>query len=112
MWMPRYGACFRSASLRRGRAPPAQNRGSGGDLCCVSRRMPRGDYKTCRSCGRRASEVGALSHTRLCAECGMLILEQNALGMAYKTGVALLRWRRAVAASVGAVLLDDLPKHP
>lgn len=42
----------------------------------------------------------------------MLKLEQNALGMAYKTGEAWIRWRRAMAASVGGALLDDARPQP
>lgn len=59
-----------------------------------------------------SAEVGPLSHTRQCVECGQLKLEQNALGMAYKTGDAWLRWRRAMAASVGGVLLDGARERP
>jgi len=76
------------------------------------RRMPKATYKRCRSCGRHSDEVGALSHTRLCLDCGQLLLEQNALGLAVKSGEAWVRWRRAMAASVGGVLLDEAPPRP
>lgn len=69
--------------------------------------MPRLDYKRCRSCGRPAHEVGQLSHTRQCAACGKAALVENIVGIATKTGPAAKRWRRALAASVGGVLLDD-----
>jgi hypothetical protein len=74
--------------------------------------MPKPDYRYCRTCGRDAHEVGALSHTRQCVECGQVKLEQNALGMHVKSGEAWLRWRRAMAASVGGVLLDEVPPRP
>ncbi len=70
--------------------------------------MPRADYKTCKACGRHANEVGPLSWTRLCAECGAARLHANIDGIHEHDGPAFLRWRRSIAASVGAVLVDDL----
>lgn len=40
----------------------------------------------------------------------MLKLERNVLSLNSRSGEAFKEWRRSVAASVGAVLLDDLPK--
>lgn len=70
--------------------------------------MPRIDLKTCRHCGRHSDECGAISHTRSCADCARARLYENMDGIHLHTGPAMLRWRRSVAASVGAVLLDDL----
>jgi hypothetical protein len=70
--------------------------------------MPRLDYRHCKTCGRHASEVGNLSHTRLCPECGKATMNENIEGIATHSGPAFTRWRRAMAASVGAVLLDDV----
>lgn len=41
--------------------------------------MPRADYRRCRNCDRHASEAGPLSHTRLCADCGGVILYENSM---------------------------------
>lgn len=69
--------------------------------------MPRVDYKRCKVCGRPAGEVGPLSHARLCGDCADDRLVENVIGMATMTNPARDRWRRAMAASVGAVLLDE-----
>jgi len=81
-------------------------------LGSVSKRVPKLTYRNCRSCGRPSTEVGDLSHQRLCFECGQLRKEANALGIALKTGDAWLRWRRSMAASVGGVLLDESRERP
>jgi hypothetical protein len=70
--------------------------------------MGRLDYVFCRNCGRHASEVGIMSHTRLCAECGCQILAENVHSMISMEGRFALHWRRQMAASVGAVLVDDV----
>ena len=69
--------------------------------------MPRSDYKTCKRCGRASSEVGVLSHNRLCEDCGRLNLEENVYGLVNHAGPEFRRWRAALAACVGGVLLDD-----
>lgn len=69
--------------------------------------MGRVDYRRCRQCGRPANEVGELSHIRLCEDCGTLNLAENVLGIHLKTGEPWRRWRRAMAACVGGVLLDE-----
>jgi len=53
--------------------------------------MPRSDYVSCKSCGRRREEAGALSHERLCADCAVRRLERNARGISTKTGPAFVR---------------------
>lgn len=72
--------------------------------------MPRSDYVRCRNCDRPAVEVGTLSCTRLCSECSDAIMSENVLGLASMTNPARDRWRRGMAASVGAQLLDDQPR--
>jgi RNA polymerase subunit RPABC4/transcription elongation factor Spt4 len=69
--------------------------------------MPRSDYKRCKGCDRTTDECGSLSHNRLCAECGVDRLTENVVGISTHTGPAFTRWRRALAASVGGVLVDD-----
>jgi hypothetical protein len=70
--------------------------------------MPRGDYKWCKRCGKHTSEVGPLSNTRLCAACGPAKAREHLIELAGHSGPAFLHWRRRIAASVGAVLVDDL----
>ncbi len=70
--------------------------------------MPRSDYKRCKDCGRHARDVGALSWTRLCGACAAVRLTENIDGIHEHDGPAFERWRRAMAASVGALLVDDL----
>jgi len=49
-----------------------------------------------------------MSHTRLCTDCGTERLARNVLGISEHRGPEFQRWRRAMAASVGGVLLDDV----
>jgi len=68
--------------------------------------MGRVDYKTCRECGRHADDVGELSHTRLCVECGRARLRDAVIEQVEHRGPTFEYWRTRIAASVGAVLLD------
>lgn len=61
----------------------------------------------CRNC-EGLFEPLELSDTKLCPECGQAILEANVRGLAAHEGYPFERWRRAMAASVGGVLLDDV----
>ncbi len=61
--------------------------------------MPRRDYKTCRNCRRHEREVGAISCSRLCADCASAILLDNIDGIHNKRGVAWARWRVGMAVS-------------
>lgn len=70
--------------------------------------MPKETYARCRLCNRHRDEVGLLSHTRLCGECARVELLENVDGLHFKRGWPLERWRRGMAASVGAVLPEDL----
>lgn len=70
--------------------------------------MPRLDYKRCRQCRKHVSECGTLSHARLCGECGAVNLVENVAGLIAHAGPAFLRYRRAMVAAYGGVLLDDL----
>ena len=68
--------------------------------------MARPKIRHCRGCDAEF-DPSDLSHTKLCPECGLERLEENVLGIASHSGPAFERWRRAMAASVGAMLLDD-----
>jgi len=70
--------------------------------------VPKRSYATCRICGRHRSEVGLLSHGRLCGDCGPILKDANNDQLHEKRGPAFALWRRRMAASVGAVLLDDV----
>jgi hypothetical protein len=74
--------------------------------------MPRLDYKRCRNCGRFSKDVGEMSHTRLCPICGIEILTENVTQLVAHDGPRFKEWRRGMAASVGAVLLDDITATP
>lgn len=67
--------------------------------------MGRVDYVQCRECGGFVSEVGVLSHTRLCAACGEKLLRANTDGIHYRSGVAYQRWRLG---QVARLLPDDV----
>ena len=70
--------------------------------------MPKPTYKTCRNCGRHSDEVGEMSHTRLCRDCGPLLLAASVIEQVNHDGPTFQHWRRRIAASVGAVVADDL----
>lgn len=70
--------------------------------------MPRTDYTYCKECGRHRTECGELSHERLCSRCGKLRQAAWNDGLHYHVGPAMLAWRRKMAASVGAILVDDI----
>lgn len=68
----------------------------------------RRDYRHCKGCGRHYSEVGELSWQGWCPDCWNARLMENVDGLHTMSGPAVKRWRRGVAASVGAVLVDDV----
>jgi hypothetical protein len=74
--------------------------------------MPRADYKTCRVCQGHTSQVGPLSHTRLCSNCGHARLKASIVEQANHNGPVFQYWRSRIAASVGARLLDAVEAKP
>lgn len=60
-------------------------------------------------CGKNALQVGPISWRGLCIECAKDRVHENCDGLHTMSGEPVLRWRRGMAASVGAVLLDDTP---
>lgn len=38
-------------------------------------------------------------------------MEENVRGIHFHSGPALLRWRRGIAAGVGAILQEDIPDY-
>lgn len=61
---------------------------------------------TCIKCGRHRDDVGPMSNSGQCHECGMRALSENIYGLVYKQGEPLRRWREGMARSVGAQLPD------
>ena len=61
--------------------------------------MPRLDYVFCKGCNRPSSEVGTLSHTRLCSSCATERLAENVYGIHAKSGPAYLRRQYGIALS-------------
>lgn len=74
--------------------------------------MPDSRRRTCRACGRHVDEVGPLSWTGLCPDDSVDILVDNVGQMMARSGPNFDRWRHAMAASVGGVILDDSPVRP
>jgi hypothetical protein len=56
--------------------------------------MPRPDYKRCRICKRHSDEVGPISHTRLCTDCGSDRLARNVIGLSEQRGPEYLHYLR------------------
>lgn len=73
-----------------------------------SKLMPDTRRARCKDCGGHRDDVGALSWLGFCIECGNRRRNENATQLHTMTGPAVTRWRRGMAASVGAVLVDDL----
>ena len=71
--------------------------------------MPSDRRVTCKVCGRHTSECGPISWRGKCGFCAERLQAENIAGMGLKTGYPFRRWRHAMAASVGGVLLDELP---
>ena len=70
--------------------------------------MPDGRRVKCKRCGKHANTVGPISWRGFCGVCGPLLAEQAADDLHYHRGPVFALWRERLAASVGAVLVDDL----
>lgn len=81
--------------------------------------MPRPDVVRCKGCGKHRDEVGPLSWTRLCSDCGFERMAENVVGLANLRNAAIdapngrgrlvrERWRRGMVEKLGGVLLSDL----
>ena len=62
----------------------------------------------CKVCDRHVDECGPLSLAYLCARCGSERWLENHSQLKAHSGPWFDHWRRRVAASVGALPLDDL----
>lgn len=63
--------------------------------------------RTCRTCRKTSDVVGSISWNGNCLPCAQRLERENIEGLASHSGPAFTRWRHGMAASVGAVLLDD-----
>lgn len=70
--------------------------------------MSAGNRARCRYCGKHRNEVGPISWAGYCAKHGVMVRDQANDDMHYHRGPYFLHWRRAMAASVGGVLVDDI----
>lgn len=64
---------------------------------------------TCKVCQRERRDDELFSARGKCPDCGDGLALANSASLAAHRGPHFERWRRAHAAAVGAVLLDDLP---
>ena len=62
---------------------------------------------TCQRCGGHRSEVGEISWAGYCIACGIFVRDQANDDLHYHRGPTFEKWRRAMAACVGAQLMDD-----
>jgi hypothetical protein len=74
--------------------------------------LPKLTYRNCRTCGRSTEEVGVLSHTRQCEQCGITQLVTNVSQMSARSGPNFEKWRRAMVACVHPELLDAMDSNP
>lgn len=65
-------------------------------------------YARCRRCGAHRDEGASLSKRGYCTPCGHALRNQAIDDQHYHQGHYFKQWRRAMASSVGAVLVDDL----
>jgi len=65
-------------------------------------------YARCKNCGAHRDDGASLSKRGYCSDCGPAIFERHTDALHYHRGEDFKKWRRAMAASVGAVLVDDI----
>jgi hypothetical protein len=62
----------------------------------------------CRVCGEHERDAGPISWTGKCGDCGVKVMTENVVQMYAHSGPNWTKWRRAMAASVGGRLIDDV----
>jgi hypothetical protein len=75
--------------------------------------MPRGRPKIrhCKVCGAETDPADLSLHKK-CPACTARLMDENNSQLAAHNGPYFDKWRRAMAASVGGALLDDLTPRP
>lgn len=63
-------------------------------------------------CGKPDTEVGPITWGGLCMECAHRKLNASIEEQHAHEGPTFQLWRRGMAACVGAVVLDDIPREP
>lgn len=66
----------------------------------------------CKVCRKHRDEAGELTWNGYCIDCAKAAVESNVEQMQARSGPNFTLWRRRMAASVGAVLLDDVTGKP
>lgn len=65
-------------------------------------------YARCKSCGAHRDDGASITKRGYCMDCAKKIHEQQTSDLHYHRGEYFKQWRRASAAAVGAVLVDDI----
>jgi hypothetical protein len=74
--------------------------------------MPDWTRANCQICGKHRDDVGPITWRGYCAKCARR-REVDALDdLHFHRGPTFAAWRRGMAASVGAVILDDVLERP
>ena len=68
--------------------------------------------RVCRNFDKPGDHSGSVSATGLCPACGRAAMAENVAQMEARSGPNFTKWRQRMAASVGAVLLDDGQARP
>lgn len=66
--------------------------------------MPDLRRANCKDCGKHRDEVGPISWGGLCIDCSVGNVTANITDLATHSGDGFDRWRRGMAACVGATL--------
>jgi hypothetical protein len=69
---------------------------------------PHHRYQACKVCGASHDQAGHISGTGKCLGCAAAIETANIVQLRAHAGPHFHHWRRRLAASVGAMLVDDL----
>lgn len=72
--------------------------------------MPDLRRRNCQRCAGHMKDVGPISWKGLCETCATARVAENIIGLSTYSGEPFHRWRKAMAASVGGVLLDEQPR--
>jgi hypothetical protein len=65
-------------------------------------------YARCKRCGAHRDDGASLSKRGYCSDCWPAVFNAHNDSLHYHRGEAFKSWRRALAASVGGVLVDDV----
>lgn len=71
-------------------------------------KRPRHQYQSCKVCGISRDVAGHITGTGKCLSCATDIETANIMQLRDHAGPYFHHWRQRLAASVGAVLVDDL----